>query len=360
MEPRVDLVGVLRLVDIAPVVNDRCAPHAQSAVSDAPAQVRGLNGIDIAHRTGGDVIAVIVIPADLLIQLQKLLLGDGAQVQGLQPVLDAGVVKWPTSEPCRGVASKNIHQVIVEIAPYASRIGRRIILNALRNDGVARTALRLGADRISGPDRRQGGYCRIAGGGFYLRVPPSLCRARIEVMQEQVSIGDVVDHRGNDLWERASDQNAIHEAGIFVADRLRRFRAARAPIADGERYGPAVLDEALSPHHQTLGRQQILAIVAVDVEGRSRQTVTLAEHQVFEYPAVSEACALDITPADAAAAQGVDEAVVPCSGRVERRRRRLGGWIVQHRGFVNGAVDRPGFDAYDVRYGLALGRRGLS
>ena len=64
-------------------------------------------------------------------------------------------------------------------------------------------------------------------------------------MQEQISVGDVVDH-SNYLWERASDQNAIHEAGIFVANRLSRFGAARASIADGERYGPEVLDEAPS------------------------------------------------------------------------------------------------------------------
>jgi hypothetical protein len=62
---------------------------------------------------------------------------------------------------------KNIHQVIVEVAPHASRIGLRVVLNALGNDGVARTALRLGAYRISRPDCRQGGYCRITGGGFY-------------------------------------------------------------------------------------------------------------------------------------------------------------------------------------------------
>jgi hypothetical protein len=46
MEARVGLVGVLGLIDITPVVDNRGALHAQSAVGDAPAVVRGLDGGD--------------------------------------------------------------------------------------------------------------------------------------------------------------------------------------------------------------------------------------------------------------------------------------------------------------------------
>jgi hypothetical protein len=52
-------------------------------------------------------------------------------------------------------------------------------------------------------------------------------------MQEQVGIGDVVHHRRDDLRERASDKNAIQQAGVFVADRLRGFRPAGTPVAGG-------------------------------------------------------------------------------------------------------------------------------
>src|SRR3984893_4704273 len=161
MEARVDLARVLRLVDITPVVDNRSALHAQSAVRDPPAVVRGLDGGDIANCAGGNVIAVIIIAADFLVQLQKLLLGDGTQVEGLQPVLDTEVVNRPTSEPCRRIAPKYVHQVIIEVAPYASRIGLRVILHALRNNGVARTPLRLSADRVSRADCRQGRDRRI-------------------------------------------------------------------------------------------------------------------------------------------------------------------------------------------------------
>src|ERR1700730_676796 len=154
MEARVDLARVLRLVDITPVVDNRSALHAQSAVRDPPAVVRGLDGGDIAHRPGGDVVAVIIVAPDFLVQLQKLLLGDGAQVKSLQPVLDPDVVNRPTSEPCGRIAPKNIHQVIIKVATYASRIGLRVILNALGNNGVARTSLRLGTDRVSRADCR--------------------------------------------------------------------------------------------------------------------------------------------------------------------------------------------------------------
>ena len=73
------------LIDITPVIDNRGALQAQSAVGDAPAVVRGLNGGDIANCTGGNVIAVIIVAADFLVQLQKLPLGDGAKLRASNP-----------------------------------------------------------------------------------------------------------------------------------------------------------------------------------------------------------------------------------------------------------------------------------
>ena len=59
---------------------------------------------------------------------------------------------------------------------------------------------------------------------------------------------------------------------------------------------------------------------------------------------------MPVPPADAAAAEGIDEALVPARGLRVPRRRRLPERIVQHRGLVDRAVDGAGLDAHDVRH----------
>jgi len=61
--------------------------------------------------------------------------------------------------------------------------------------------------------RRQSGHCRVASGGFYLIVAPSHGCVCVEVVQEQVGIGDVVHHRSDDFRKRASDKDPVQETG---------------------------------------------------------------------------------------------------------------------------------------------------
>src|SRR6266851_4805987 len=93
--------------------------------------------------------------------------------------------------------------------------------------------------------------------------------------------------------------------------------------------------------------------------GRRANTVALAQHQFFQDAAIAERPPLDVPAADAAAAQRVDQAVIPRARRREGRRRRLGDRIMQDRRLVDAAVDRSGLDADDVGHRLALARRGL-
>jgi hypothetical protein len=95
------------------------------------------------------------------------------------------------------------------------------------------------------------------------------------------------------------------------------LRAAGAAIADGEIRQAEILEEALARHREALGSQQVLAVIAVDVERVGGDAVALAQHQILEDAAIAEADPLDIPAADAAAAEGIDEAVVPRRGRRE-------------------------------------------
>ena len=133
-------------------------------------------------------------------------------------------------------------------------------------------------------------------------------------------------------------------------------RAARAAPADGEPGRAVGLDEALLDHHHRLGREQVVAVVAEDVEARRRHRVALAQHDVVGHAAGRRPLA---EPAvHAAAAERVDEPPVPPRGRLPRVGRGLAGGVVEHRDLVDGAVDGPGLDAYDVgRLAAVEGRR---
>ena len=113
------------------------------------------------------------------------------------------------------------------------------------------------------------------------------------------------------------------------------------------------LDEALLDHHHRLGRQQVIAVVGVDVEAGGGDRVALAEHHVVGHAA--GAVALAEPAVHTAAAEGVDEPAVPAargSPRIRVRCRR----IVQHGNLVDRAVDGAGLNAYDVGHRGAVQR----
>ena len=111
---------------------------------------------------------------------------------------------------------------------------------------------------------------------------------------------------------------------------------------------PVLLDEVLLGHHHRLGRRDLLAVVAEDVQRGRGDRVTAAQHEVVEHAARRRTLA--VPAVDAPAAEVVDQAAVPAAPAARER-------VVQQRDLVDAAVDRAGLPSDDVRHRAPL-RRG--
>ena len=176
-------------------------------------------------------------------------------------------------------------------------------------------------------------------------------------MEEQVGVGEVENEGAEDLGKAAAHDDAVEQARELIADRQRLLGTARAAIPDRERRHAKVLDEALLHHHERFRGEQVLTVIAVHVQARRRDGVALAQHQVLENATVADARALDVPAADAAAAQRVDEALVPGGRRRLPARRRFHRGVMQDGRLIDRAIDRARLDANDVRHCLAEARR---
>ena len=307
------------LVHIAAVVDDRRLPHARAAVGDPPGSVRDAQGFEVAHGARGHVVAVVVVAADELIEIEELLLRDGPRVERRQTVLNSGVIERAARKAGGRVAPEDVHHVVVDVTAHTRRFRGLVVAHAQRNGRVAGSALRLHPDRVRRTDGRDGRGIGVAGDADFLRVAPRQCRA-FEVVVEEICIRDVHDLRGRDLGEAAAGHDTVQQTGIVVADGQALLRTARAPPADGEEHGAVVLDEPFFHHHETLGGEHLLAVVAEDIQRGGRHPVALREMQMLEDAAVPDAGSLDVPAAHAAAAERVDQSPVPRRRRRERSR----------------------------------------
>src|ERR1700690_13066 len=96
MNARMHLIRILRLIHIAPVVNDGRALQAEAAIGDAARFVDASDGCRVADAAPGGIIAVLIEAADCAVQIKKFLGGNGAVVQRREPVLYTDVVEWTT------------------------------------------------------------------------------------------------------------------------------------------------------------------------------------------------------------------------------------------------------------------------
>ena len=136
--------------------------------------------------------------------------------------------------------------------------------------------------------RRRRRRCRIPGHGVLLVRGPREPGA-LRVVVEQVGVGEVEDEGAEDFGEAAADDDAVEQARVIVADRMRLLGTARAAEPDGERRHAEVFDEALLHHHERFRGEQVLAVVAEHVQARRRDRVSLAQHEVLENAAVADA-----------------------------------------------------------------------
>src|SRR6266700_887719 len=165
------LIGILRRVDIAAIIDDRRALQAQPAIGDLAALIAALQRRRIGLAARGAVIAVIVETADGAIEINELLGRDGAGLQRRKAILHAGIVPGPPGCAGLGVLAEDIDRVVINIAAHATGILGAAEAGALRDHRIAIAPFGLDAHRQRGQGSRGGGI-GIAGGCSLLFVAP--------------------------------------------------------------------------------------------------------------------------------------------------------------------------------------------
>ena len=90
-------------------------------------------GVRIGQGPHLNNIAIDVEPADLLIQLQKLLGSDRAGVESHEPVLNTYIVERSPREAGVGVSSVDADFVVVQVAPSTARVCDWVVDQCLRD-----------------------------------------------------------------------------------------------------------------------------------------------------------------------------------------------------------------------------------
>ena len=83
-----------------------------------------------------DDFAVVVVAADLRVQVEELLLRDRAGIQRAEAVLDADVVERPTGETGLRIAAPDVHGVVVDVAARSGRVLHRVVPQRLGQRAV--------------------------------------------------------------------------------------------------------------------------------------------------------------------------------------------------------------------------------
>ena len=347
-------VAVVAVVAVGAVVDDRGLGEPAAAVGHPAALVDGAQRLGVGHRALGLEVAVAVEAADAGVEVEELLGGDDAGVQRLEPVLHPHVVEGTPREAGLGVAPEHVDGVFEDVAARALRVGLGVVALLIGQHVGAELA---GGD-AAGVARHvgHGGEHEEAGHRPLFLLGERQPRGLLEVVVQQPRVGHERNRPRDDIGEAAPGDDAVEQPRIVVGDLVVLVRAARAAPADGEPRSAVGLDEPLLDHHHRLGREQVVAVVAEDVEAGRGHRVALAQHDVVGHAPGRRALA---EPAvHAAAAERVDEAPVPPRRRLPRVGLGLTRGVVQHRDLVDRAVDGAGFDAHDVgRLSAVEGRR---
>ena len=83
------------VVRVAAIIDDRHVAQSATAIRQSPTAIRGTDGGNITHGSRDAEVAVEIIAADLLVQIEELIDADRSALQRGQPVLNADVVERP-------------------------------------------------------------------------------------------------------------------------------------------------------------------------------------------------------------------------------------------------------------------------
>src|SRR6202790_2107173 len=154
---------------------------------------------------------------------------------------------------------------------------------------------------------------------------------------------------GERIRERSSDKDAVKQARERVADTFARNGSARATRGERIDRNAERFDEVLLTHHRRFAGHGCVATGARVLQRIDEYPPTFAEaREIRASQDIGALCrALDVPAAWATGAMLSEQALVPRLGRRERRRRRLGSWIMKDRVLIDPAVHGAGLDAHD-------------
>src|SRR5438874_5118536 len=115
------------IVRISAIVDDRDVTKTAAAAGQPPTAVRGADRRNVAHRATRFEIAVKIVTADLLVQVEKLVDRNRAPLQRCESVLNADVIEWPQRKMGYWVATEDVDRVVVDIAACAGSVGCRVV-----------------------------------------------------------------------------------------------------------------------------------------------------------------------------------------------------------------------------------------
>src|SRR5712692_262287 len=335
-------------------INNRDGGESTIAPQVDPRSIGASDRSNVADRSRRNIIGILVVAADVLVQVEELRWGDRALIQRFQTVLHADIVERSKRESRtrvnaidvsgnvkdhRACARGVVHRMVAELDGHDSIPNGRVV-----SGDVIPTWDRVGAlCLIGGVDK--GLEPLIAANGYLLR----LGKSRIddgEVVRQQMAIEAAIgDFSG--VGESGIEERAIDQAWQDISDLQAGVRAARAPRADGEERHAERLDEMLLAHHRTFRRDEWIATIRWILERVDEKRIALGKVPVLQN-VDTFGSTLCVPTARAAGAMYCDQAIVPARRRREGGRFRVGGRIEQDRVLIDATIYRSGLDAHDV------------
>ncbi len=344
------------------IVEDRNRHQPAVGAERQPRLVGAPDGLHVAGGAGAGVVGILVVAADVLVQVEELGDGDRAGIESVESVLHADVVIRPQRGAGGRVHAVDVARGIEHRGARPGRIGHRVVAHRVRHGGIPACRLiavgvlamrhRIGALRLVGGVHKRL-HAREPVDRHLLRLGERTVPGLSEVVQQQVRV-ESREGDGEGIGERGADVDAVDEAGKRVGHLQAGVCAARSTGADRVRRNTERLDEVLLAHHRRFAGEECVAAVRRVVQRVDEEAVALGQSAVIEH-VHAHGTALDIPARRASAAVDGDEPAVPSARRRRRRRRRIDGGIMQHRVLVDAAVHRAGLDPNDEVHDRAGG-----
>src|SRR5258708_17906809 len=114
-------------------VDDGHQAQAAAAAVRTTGPVGDTERLRVRHAAGGDDVAVVIVAADALVEIDKLRRSDLARVERAKTILNADFVFGAAGAPGPRARPKSTDHVVVGVAAGAALVCRRVIDQRHRN-----------------------------------------------------------------------------------------------------------------------------------------------------------------------------------------------------------------------------------